>query len=119
MTNKKIEEKAKTLLLQLGIKASLSGFRNATYVITKLIEYKLGNDTSKIKFGQLYEEVAEVTNSKGTRIERSIRHAIDTTFYHCPEYWEEVLNCKIISDNLTVTEFLSLCAEKISSEITE
>lgn len=88
-------KRAKKLLLTLGITPNLNGYNYSTIAICKL-----------------YEDVANEVASTGTRVERSIRHAINYTSSQNLEHWEKVLNCKL-QDGITVSKFLSLCVEKL------
>lgn len=103
-------KRAKKLLLTLGITPNLNGYNYSTIAICKL--YELTNACEDISFCKLYEDVANEVASTGTRVERSIRHAINYTSSQNLEHWEKVLNCKL-QDGITVSKFLSLCVENL------
>lgn len=100
---KSIEKRTRILLLALGITPNLIGYGYSASAICKLIEQRKAR--KKVSYCKLYEEV-------GNRVERAIRNAIANTLPRNKVLWENILNFKC-SGKLTVSEFLSLCAEKL------
>lgn len=103
-------KRAKKLLLALGIAPNLKGYRYLTVAISKL--YASRKAHKEVSYCKLYEEVAQECGTTDKRAERSIRSAIINTLAHNKKLWENTLNYKI-SDGLKVSEFLSLCVEKL------
>lgn len=67
-------ETVEDVLLRIGIPAGLDGFK---YIVDSMeIFEELGNNVGMTK--ALYPGVAKRNNTKPTRVERSIRHALQT-----------------------------------------
>lgn len=107
---KSIEKKTRILLLALGITPNLIGYGYSASAICKLIEQRKAR--KKVSYCKLYEEVGKEFFSNGNRAERAIRNAIANTLPRNKVLREKLLNFKC-NGKLTVSEFLSLCAEKL------
>ena len=76
-TTKSVEIMAQNLLIDLGTSPSLLGFYYVIRAITLIYENpEYRHQITK----KLYPEVAKLENSTSRRVERAIRHAIDTTW---------------------------------------
>ena len=77
MNKREIEE----ILLKIGVPAGIKGFRYITDALMLLDtpEWK------EAKFIALYEKVGEMNGTTGSRVERAIRHAFETTRAHVGE----------------------------------
>jgi two-component system response regulator (stage 0 sporulation protein A) len=62
-------------LIKLGVSPRLSGFNHAVYAI---MMYHSGVNITK----DIYPQVAELFETTPSRVERSIRHAIENLFHH-------------------------------------
>lgn len=107
---KSIEKRTRILLLALGITPNLIRYGYSASAICKLIEQRKAR--KKVSYCKLYEDVGKEFFSNGKRAERAIRNAIANTLPRNKVLWEKLLNFKS-SGKLTVSEFLSLCAEKL------
>ena len=69
-----IENQATDLLLLLGIPANLQGFNYIIYSLCFLVKNNTPDSLSMTKF--LYPEISKKFKTTSSRVERSIRHAI-------------------------------------------
>lgn len=71
-----------TTLDNLGVPASLTGYKYMTTALTKALE----NDALLESVTKsLYPEIAKVHNSTSSRVEKAIRHAIEVAWKNDPE----------------------------------
>lgn len=73
-----LEEKIRDLLLEVGMPANLQGFYYSIAAIEILFYSKKTADVSVTK--EIYPTVAKQFETTASRVERSIRHAIDVAF---------------------------------------
>lgn len=101
-------------LLDLGMKANLQGFKYTRVAIMKILDK---NSYSMHVTKELYPEVAELLQTKGSNVERSIRHAIHCVYKSNPD--NKILKEMLANNNgfcPTNAEFLSFLVEKIHLE---
>lgn len=107
------EETVKTLLLELGIPANLKGYLYLSYAIELLIDRE---DTSFGVVKGLYPIIASKFNSTVSRVERSIRHAIDVAWCRGKiGNMNEIFGINLYKEyeKPTSREFISLIADRI------
>lgn len=73
-----VTNRATDILFEVGIPANLRGFHYLRYgILVAYEDYKsVANRTTKF----LYPRIAEEFDTKGSRVERAIRHAIEVAF---------------------------------------
>lgn len=76
LATNEIESAAKEILKDIGMKIFFSGFNYWVKAVTILIEEKL-ESKGKVKIMQIYEMVADECYSTTTRVERSMRDALN------------------------------------------
>lgn len=64
------------IIKDLGVSAGLSGYR----YLRKAIELTIENTQQEFKTMDLYHKVARCYNTTASRVERAIRHAIETAW---------------------------------------
>lgn len=104
------------VLNKFGVPASLAGYEYLKTGIEILLQEPCL--IHRITKG-LYPKIAEEYNTKGTCIERSIRHAVEVVFdRNSPEYLEDYFGGCLSLDNgkLTNSEFMDIVAEKVRME---
>lgn len=110
----RFEESIKMLLLEIGIPANLKGYLYLSYSIKLLIERdSISGSIAK----ELYPEVAIKFNSTVSRVERSIRHAIDVAWCRGKiRHMNEIFGINIYNDyeKPTSCEFISLLADRVT-----
>lgn len=79
-TNNCSTQEIQEVLLNIGVPTNLSGFKYITYAV-QLILSNPDNATVKMVDG-LYADISRKYDTKSTRVERCIRHAITTTWQH-------------------------------------
>ena len=107
-----MNDKIRLLLLSLGIKPHVRGFK---YLIEAIQIYAEANgDISITK--ELYPQIAFKFDTTGSRVERAMRHAIGSIGYSVPMHTA----CKILDATPNIDtgtfknrEFIALCAMKI------
>lgn len=72
-----VDEKIEQFLLDVGVPANLSGYRYLTAAIEYCMNYL---DNPPKMSGEIYPTIAKKFNSTASRVERSIRHAIETAW---------------------------------------
>lgn len=112
-SDKRTEQEIRKILLNIGISPNLNGYRYLTTGIRLTINQPeiINSVTTK-----LYPMIAELYGSTGTKIERSMRHALTVA-------WDKgritVFNAIIgistlnVNDRPTSSEFIALVADKI------
>lgn len=101
------KDSIKVLLYNLGFKPNIFGTRYLTDAIASgLMNIELTESVTKI----LYPFIAKKHNSSGDKIERSIRHALSTTYEQNQEKFEEILNYE---QKPTNSNFIKRCMEYI------
>ena len=86
--------KVEACLTEIGVPANIQGFGylcDAIYLVAG--DRRIGSQRTK----RLYPEVAEKNETTGSRVERSIRHAIEVAFNHAnatiiPKYFGNVID---------------------------
>ena len=72
-----VDEKIEQFLLDVGVPANLAGYR----YLAATIEYCMDHlDNPPKMTGEIYPAIAKKFNSTPSRVERSIRHAIETAW---------------------------------------
>lgn len=113
-----MEDRIVKLLLSLGIAPSLKGFRASVYAIE--LGLKEPNVLDRIT-KQLYPEVAKRLDTTASRVERTIRHAVERMFEY--QTYEKIVSTLGLETNsakgkYTNSEFISLCVMKLRNEVT-
>ena len=107
------EKKITSMLLRLGLSPDLSGFR----YLADAIRIWAAAEPEKPSFTkEIYPSVAEKYGTQTKRVDRNIRHAIDTLGIRVPlERTAEILGVDIDAypDGFTNSQFIALCALKI------
>lgn len=99
----------KEFVLNMGITPELKGYE---YIIESVEKLITAPNTKLIK---LYTDIAKSHNVTASSVERAIKHAINTVFkeYDGIKSAEKIFHCRIVSDSLTNSKFLALCAENL------
>lgn len=109
----RIEETIKMLLLEIGIPANLNGYSFLSYAICLLVEQnKISGKITK----ELYPAVALKFGSTVSRVERAIRHAIDTAWCRGKiTHINEIFGINLYTEyeKPTSCEFISLVADRV------
>lgn len=109
----RIEETVKMLLLEIGIPANLNGYSFLSYAICLLVEQdKISGKITK----ELYPAVALKFGSTVSRVERAIRHAIDTAWCRGKiKHINEIFGINLYTEyeKPTSCEFISLVADRV------
>ncbi len=103
------EKKIREFVLKCGITPDLLGYEYIVTAIDMLLKQ------GRVPFVELYSAVAAAHNTTSSRAERAMRHAIYSKVeeYGGIENLESIFHCKILSDHLTVGQFLTLCVETL------
>jgi hypothetical protein len=109
--NSELDSSITKILLRLGISSKTKGFHALREAI-KIVYYDITKITLVTK--QLYPEVAHKLNSKPTRIERSMRSAIENAWLFSRR--DEIFVDNKISSRPSNSEFISLIADYIRME---
>lgn len=107
-----MKSKTEKLLLALGIMPNLSGFRYLVDAIQIYAEAKGRMSITK----ELYPQTAARHNTTGIRVERAIRHAIESIgkFVPMSDVMEILGTCPDgLSGKWKNAEFIALCALRI------
>lgn len=97
------------ILFQLGVRASLKGYRYLQAGIKMAIHDQEAVD---LITKNIYPDVAKTYNTTWLSVERAMRHAIETMDWDSPCI-QEVLKCDEYADRITNKEFISRVAEYI------
>ena len=115
-TSKEIDEKmVKKLLKEMAVPMNIKGYRYLSNAIVLLSKEK----GMKISLG-LYPKVAKNFNTTGSRVERSIRHAVERTFeIGNYDVLYKVFGTKvsITKGKLTNSEFMYACIEYLEEQL--
>lgn len=109
LTEEEKIHKLKKLFLEMGVPYKLGGYR---YLITGVILYEKNPFQSVTK--EIYPMIADEYETTAARVERSMRHAIESAWKRADkEAMHNLFGNTILSDrrNPTNTEFLATCAE--------
>lgn len=71
-----IENKVRNILLELGVPCNVQGYRYIKQAVMLMLYDNFNNCITK----ELYPKIAKMNDTTSNRVERSIRHAIETTF---------------------------------------
>lgn len=119
-SNDTTRDKIEDLLKEIGIRQSILGFKYTVCAIELVLEDETYAYTITKR---LYPTVAEKFETTGTRVERSLRHAIETVFnnYHSRGVIDEVFGNSIPMNTgkPTNSEFIAACASYIRRQIRE
>lgn len=99
--DKKFEFKIRNLLIELGISAQLKGFKLIIDAIKEIY------DVDYFKLTAVYNSLGKKSGDTIQRIERAIRHAIETGWSRNPEEFSAILGKKIKEKPIN-SEFLAL-----------
>lgn len=107
------ENEIKTMLMDLGINPSLSGFAYLAEAVKFTVDDKK-NKTLRPTM-KIYKDVAKVFDTTQQRAERSMRHAVENAFIINNKQIYNVFNGLIsqYTGKVTVSTFVSVIAEKI------
>lgn len=75
--NNELKHDIKRKLLDLGVVPSNLGFN---YLTEAIYDFMTQTGESKYSWLKLYDRIAQLNNSAGTRVERAIRHSIELAF---------------------------------------
>lgn len=103
--NESVENIAEYILFRLGFKSNLQGTKFLTDAIVRKYTTKIGSLCK-----QLYPQIAAKYDTKGQRVERSIRHAINECYASGNlARANDMLGCQIVDSNYppTNSEFIS------------
>ena len=98
---------AKKLLLEMGVSPDLSGYHYLAEAITTVRELVLINDVN-YKFMVLYMQIAKKFNTTSSRVERAMRHAVETAFSFKNELLHEMFST-LIDESGKVTNSCFVC----------
>lgn len=90
------------LLLKVGVSPDLNGYHYLTEAINTTKESLLNGEVN-VKFIPLYKEIGKKFNTTGTRVERSIRHAVEKAFTVNNAFLNNIFNVLIDADSSKVT----------------
>ena len=112
-TEESAEQAVADMLLHMGVPAHLNGYRFLLRSVLESLEHpeQLGSITRA-----LYPAVARYYNTTASRVERSIRHAIEMTWTRSgAPVFEKVLNYRAFSmdDKPTNCELIALLSERV------
>ena len=107
------ENRIKTILMDLGVDPSLSGFGYLVEAVKFTIDDKKNKTLRPIM--KLYKDVAKVFDTTQQRAERSMRHAVENAFNFNNEPINNVFYGLIsqYTGKVTVSTFIAVIAEKI------
>ena len=112
-----VEVKVTRILRELGVPANYSGYQFLREAIVLTVEdYTYAQSITKL----LYPEVAKRFNSTPVRVERSIRHAVETVFVRGSK---EVINTyfgnsvNVPKGRATNSEFIATLADRIRMDL--
>ena len=89
------------LLINLGIKPNLKGFDYLKYAFENKLDTKKG--ITKV----IYPIIAQAFDTTPSRVERALRHAIESAAYDDPKIYTELINiCGKFDANPTNKQFL-------------
>jgi two-component system response regulator (stage 0 sporulation protein A) len=101
--------KINQVLLSVGIKANLKGYK----YLTQGVQLKKNNPDMKMT-KDIYPSVAKIYETTPQRVERAMRHEIETAFNSGRlKQLNAILGAEAITDCPTVGEFLALMAEAV------
>lgn len=104
-----IEIKVSRILNELGVPASSFGYDYCKEAVLMIIE-----EGQKIKFGYIYDSIAQKHGSKYCRVERNIRTAITKAALARTQLYEKIFFTK---DRVVNSLFISTIAEQLMAGI--
>lgn len=111
--NPKLEQLVTNIFHELGMPAHIKGYEYLRYAILRVIENRnLLHSVTK----ELYPMTAKAFNSKPSRVERAIRHAIEVAWTRGDaDNISKLFGCTVLSSRgkPTNSEFLAMIADKI------
>ena len=111
--NPKLEQLVTSIFHELGMPAHIKGYEYLRYAILRVIENRnLLHSVTK----ELYPMTAKAFNSKPSRVERAIRHAIEVAWTRGDaDNISKLFGCTVLSSRgkPTNSEFLAMIADKI------
>lgn len=113
-----VEEMASKILKELGMPINIGGYR----YIKKAVELVINDPTyfNGMITKRLYPDIAKIFETKAGRVERSIRHSIETTWQKGSiEKEKEIFGYTSASQrgNPSNSEFIAILVEKVKTEI--
>ena len=115
--NSRLEQLVTKIFHDLGMPAHIKGYEYLRYAILRVIENReLLHSVTK----ELYPMTAKAFNSKPSRVERAIRHAIEVAWTRGDaENISKLFGCTVLSSRgkPTNSEFLAMIADKILLKI--
>ena len=112
-----MHDRIRELLLQLGICPKVNGYMHIAYGLELILQKPVFLDNISHR---LYPAIAKRFESTPSRVERSIRYAIEMMFNRCD--FEKITDILILppminSGKYTNSEFLAVCAMKLQPEV--
>lgn len=101
------------LIRSLGIPAHIKGYR---YVRTAILECVKNRGLLDSMTKQLYPLIAEIYTTTSSRVERAIRHAIESAWFRCDKEIMKLFlgyNADEINIRPTNSEFIALAADRV------
>ena len=113
-----LAKRIQSILSELGTPAHLKGYRYTVYAIEQAVE---DPDVVECMIKRLYPAVAETFDTTPSRVERAIRHAIETTWDRGDldviySYFGNTVQKK--KGKPTNSEFIAMLANQIRLELT-
>lgn len=110
-------EEIKSLLVKLGISPAIKGFRAVAYALELIMQKPTLLDSIHHR---LYPAIAKKFETTPSRVERTIRYAIERMFDR--QDFEAIVDTlglppMINSGKYTNSEFLAVCAMKLKPEV--
>lgn len=106
-----IKDRAKDLLIKMGMPASILGFK---YIADAMELFDSGFED--IKIIALYSEIGRKNDTTGSRVERAIRHSFETLI---AKGRQDLIGKYLSLDNTTNSNMLKLLYYRLKQEETE
>lgn len=112
-TQETLTQKITNLLTNCGFRSNLLGFEYLRYSILYCVD-KGTVFTTK----ELYPQIAKKMHTTPNRVERSIRHSIESAYDRCPSKFIELMGNSIYPDKKPCnSEFIFLVADRIRNNL--
>ncbi len=105
----KTENEVLNLIRKLGIKSNVLGYDYIKYILGKCLEDSRYCRRSMTK--EIYPDCAKAFNTTESRVERAIRHALQSCWYELPEKFQELFGAKFFHTVPKNSEFICVASE--------